>query len=180
MNIIANVFQRCLLSPSSLPSPLDARKNFLIDSAREYTVFSSFLLVSFFPARLPARKEEGKWSCRAYRSPYWASIEAETLVDYYYAPLSFFSLFLILGEIGVGVNIEFVLSEPRTSSFSRVVVSRQLFSATFSHSRRRGGGEGEEEGTRDIARSLSLSPSSNQLVRNAELHGLRLPVGFRS
>lgn len=42
---------------------------------------------------------------------YWTSIEAETL-------LSLFFFFSYPREIGVGANIEFVLSEPRSSFFS--------------------------------------------------------------
>lgn len=61
--------------PSLHPPPLDARKNFLIDSTREYTVlvFSSRL---FFPACL-RQGRRGKWSCRAYRFPSIGSLSRQ-------------------------------------------------------------------------------------------------------
>lgn len=174
------MFQRCLLSPSSLPSPLDARKNFLIDSAREYTVFSSFLLVSFFPARLPARKEEGKWSCRAYRSPLlglYRGRNARRLL--LRSSLFFFSLPYPRRNRCRSEHRIRVIRELRLSAGSS---SPANFSPPLSHTlEEEAVGRGKRKG-HEISRalSLSLSPSSNQLVRNAELHGLRLPVGFRS
>lgn len=173
------MFQRCLLSPSSLLSPLDARKNFLIDSAREYTVFSSFLLVSFFPARLPARKEEGKWSCRAYRSPLlglYRGRNARRLL--LRSSLFFFSLpyprrnrCRSEHRIRVIRAANFVFQQGR-----RLPPTFLRHFLTLSKKRRWGGGRGRD--TRYRALSLSLSLSVFQPTRS-ECRAARAAVASR-
>lgn len=91
----------------------------------------------------PGKRRRGKWRRlpRLSLPLYWTSIEAETLLSLFFSR-----------EIGVGVNIEFVLSEPRTSSFSSAREEDRSSPPTFSHpfslskerKRERGGGGGRE------------------------------------
>ena len=127
--------------PLLLLSPPNARKNFLIDSVLASTPFSSFLLVFFFPPVFAGKTKKGEVETLATLPLYWTSIEAETLLSLFFSR-----------EIGVGVNIEFVLSEPRTSSFSSAREEDRSSPPTFSHpfspskerKRERGGGGGRE------------------------------------
>ena len=148
--------------PLLLLSPPNARKNFLIDSVLASTPFSSFLLVFFFPPVFAGKTKKGEVETLA-------TLIASPLLDLYRgrnAPLSLFSSYP--REIGVGVNIEFVLSEPRTSSFSSAREEDRSSPPTFSHpfspskerKRERGGGGGRER-RRDTrytsgARALSV------------------------
>lgn len=153
--------------------PLDARKNFLIDSVLASTPFSSFLLISFFFPPVFA-KEEGASGV--------AALIASPLLDLYRgrnAPLSL-SLFFSRREIGVGVNIEFVLSEPRSSSFSArrrgsLVPPRQLPSPS-KREIERGGAGGRRYTSGALALSVPTIARSECRVRARAAVAGRFPV----
>lgn len=162
--------------PSLHPPPLDARKNFLIDSTREYTVlvFSSRL---FFPACL-RQGRRGKWSCRAYRFPSIGPLSRQKRS-------SLFFFFLVSSRnrcrsehrIRVIRAAKFVFQqrgegEVRSSQLSLALI--------LSHPRREREGEGRRTKTRDIqvaraAPSPTIARSECRVRARAAVAG-RFPV----